>query len=210
MKRIFLATVSLAAVAALAIPAAAQAPGGGGQMAGSDMMKERLTAIDLNDDGTITQAEMKEHRDAMFDGIDTNGDGSLSKEELTAHQETMRAAMDARRATWQAERFAALDTDGNGVLSQDEFTARPDRSKMKMKMSGKRGDWKTRRGGMSFEGMDKDGNGAVSKAEFEAQETMLFTRFDQDGDGVIVIDEIKPPRDGRRGGMPPPSPPEDQ
>jgi Ca2+-binding EF-hand superfamily protein len=209
MKRIFLATVSLAAVAALAIPAAAQAPGGGGRMGHSDMMKQRLAAIDLNDDGTITQEEMKEHRDTMFDGIDTNGDGSLSKEELTAHQETMRAAMDTQRAKWQAEHFAALDTNGDGVLSQDEFMAKPSGRRMKM-MDGKRGDRKVRRGGMSFEGMDKDGNGAVSKAEFEAQETMLFTRFDQDGDGVIVIDEIKPPRDGRRGGMPPPPPPEDQ
>jgi Ca2+-binding EF-hand superfamily protein len=207
MKRIFLATVSLAAVAALAIPAAAQAPGGGGQMGRSDMMKQRLAAIDLNDDGTITQAEMKEHRDAMFDGIDTNGDGSLSKEELTAHQETMRAAMDTQRATRKAERFAAMDTNGDGVLSVEEFSVR--QGGRSMKMGGKRGDWKVMRGGMSSEGLDKDGNGAVSRAEFEAQEPMLFTRFDQDGDGVIVIDEIKPPRDGRRGGMPPP-PPEDQ
>ena len=137
MKRIFLATASLAAVTMLALPAAAQGPRDGGRMKHHDMMKEHIAAMDTNGDGEISEAEVEAHREAMFAAIDTDGNGTLSQEELVAHHEAKKAE---RRARMQAEMFSRFDKDGSGAVTKDEFEDRPM---------------------MMFERFDDDGDGVI-------------------------------------------------
>lgn len=135
MKRIFLATASLAAVATIALPALA-GPRGGGH--GPGMMKERMEAMDTDGDGNVTQAEVDVHRAMMFSAIDVDQDGKVSEAEMTAHHEAMMAQKKAQR---QAEMFKRMDADGDGVISAEEFASKPNRM---------------------FDRFDKDGDGVIA------------------------------------------------
>lgn len=214
MKRIFLATVSLAAVAAFTLPAAAQGPGGMGGKGDPAMMKEHLATLDADGDGTLSEAEVKAHRDAMFGAIDTNQDGVLSQDEMTAHHDAMRATMEARSVDRMFETF---DANNDGLISREEVVAGKEakRAEMQARWAGRkgaRGDKPDFRG-KRFARMDTDGNGTISKDEFEDQPMMMFERFDEDGDGVVVIEDIQVKRgEGRRFKWreAPPPPPESE
>ena len=143
MKRILLAAASLAAIAAVALPASAHGPGQRGGGPGPDMMRPDPAELDTNGDGAVSKDEIKAHREAMFAEIDTNHDGVLSQDEIVAHHEMKKAEM---RAKMQAKMFARLDADGNGTVSKEEFEDRP------MPM---------------FDRMDDDGDGVVMIEEFE-------------------------------------------
>ena len=121
MKRIFLATASLAAVAMIAAPALAGPRGGGPGKPG--MMKDHMVEMmDTDGDGEVSEAEIKTHKAAMFVAIDTNGDGALSQDELSAHHETMRAQMKARFEEHRGDRvdgmFERYDTDKDGAITR--------------------------------------------------------------------------------------------
>ena len=122
MKRITLASASLAAIAALSFPLVAHADHHGHRGGGHGGMEAHMAELDTNGDGDISKAEIEAHRAAMFAEADTNSDGALSPEEMIAHHE---AKMAERKAKMQARMFAKMDADGDGAISVEEFDSRP-------------------------------------------------------------------------------------
>lgn len=90
----------------MATPAWAQTGGG---------IAQRLAALDLNRDGSITRAEAQEARSLAFGRADANGDGYLSESERTA--------MGNGRA--QGGGFGGADVNNDGRISRDEAMAAP-------------------------------------------------------------------------------------
>jgi Ca2+-binding EF-hand superfamily protein len=70
--------------------------------------------FDVNDDGTLTQAEIEEVRQSRLTEFDANGDGSLSLEEYQA------LWVDAMRER-MVDRFQDHDDDGDGLVTAEEF-----------------------------------------------------------------------------------------
>ena len=110
-----------------------------------------FAAMDADNDGKVTEAEINAFRAAQSAAIDTDGDGLLSAEEL--------AAMHIKAATARASERAArmiqnLDTDGDGKLSAAEMAVRPMPARM-------------------FQRLDTDGDGAISEAEFAAAKNRM-------------------------------------
>ena len=70
------------------------------------------------------------------------------------------------KSTTHAEK---LDTNDNGTISLDELIARQDRRLVKL---------------------DRDKNEMIEKREFNARLIAMFHRMDQDGDGVLRVDEL--------------------
>ncbi len=202
MKRIVLATASLAAIAALALPAAAYGGRGDG-MKRPDMMK----MLDTDGDGTVSDAEIKAHKAQMFIAIDTNGDGALSQDELTAHQDAMRAKMkvnfEARRGDRVDNMFDRYDTNKDGSITRDEVTAvqATRAAKWKAKKADRQAQWAKKGAKMQaarFTKMDTDGNGTISQEEFEAAPMGPGTRGNFRGMGPGMGPGMAP------GDMPPP------
>jgi Ca2+-binding EF-hand superfamily protein len=79
---------------------------------------ERLfEAFDANQDGTLTQAEVDQARQAQLAEFDADGDGSLDLEEYQA------LWLDAMRER-MVDQFQAHDDDGDGVVTAEEFGER--------------------------------------------------------------------------------------
>lgn len=77
-------------------------------------MAERLAALDLNRDGSITRSEAREARLAAFERADANHDGYLSEAERNAGgNHGMRQGL------------GAADTNSDGRVSRDEALAAP-------------------------------------------------------------------------------------
>ena len=74
-------------------------------------------AFDANQDGTLTQAEIDQARQAKLTEFDRDGDGSLTLEEYQA------LWMDAMRER-MVDRFQAHDDDGDGMVTAEEFGER--------------------------------------------------------------------------------------
>jgi Ca2+-binding EF-hand superfamily protein len=86
--------------------------GGWGHHGGSG---ERLfEAFDVNQDGTLTQAEVDQARQAKLAEFDADGDGSLNLEEYQA------LWLDAMRER-MVDQFQSHDDDGDGVVTVEEF-----------------------------------------------------------------------------------------
>ena len=175
-------TMILAATA-LAFPAAAgaqsQMRGPQGDVSLSQMQQrsaERFAALDANNDGRVTKAEMEAQRearrDARFDRLDTNDDGAISKAEMDAARE--------QRAAKRTERMANREGDA-------------------AKVRGKRGNrmGKGMRGG-GFDRLDANNDGSVTLAEFQAPQIERFQRADANGDGVLTQAERQSARQAMR------------
>lgn len=95
--------------------------------------------------------------------MDTNADGSITREEFMSAREQM---------------FDKRDRNSDGVLDSNDF--------------GKRA---ARRGGQRMEEMlerlDTDKDGRVTREEFVSAEAPLFTRADQDSNGILDAAEIE-------------------
>ena len=70
--------------------------------------------FDANQDGTLTQAEVDQARQAKLAEFDSDGNGSLSLEEYQA------LWMDAMRER-MVDRFQGHDDDGDGLVTAEEF-----------------------------------------------------------------------------------------
>lgn len=118
----------LLAVALTATPAYAQSGG----------MAQRLAALDLNRDGSITRAEAREARRAAFERADANNDGYLSEAERNAGGEDNRM---------MRQGLGAADTNNDGRVSRDEALAAPYRG---------------------FDRLDANNDGVISSQEMQA------------------------------------------
>ena len=184
MKKTLIAGAALAAMLSGSMALAQPAPG-------------QKRGTDANQDGIVTQEEVRAQAARMFERIDFNKDGRIDK-----------ADRDAR----MAERFKKMDTDGSGEVSLAEMTAarearqakRAERMAMRAdrgpgepgaRMGGKmRGGPKMgMRGGRGMRGgmmrLDANQDGAITLAEFEAGALERFNRHDADKDGKITQEE---------------------
>ncbi len=102
-------------------------------------MAERLAALDLNRDGSITRAEAREARLAAFERADANHDGHLSEAERNTGGGNGNGMM--------RQGLGAADTNGDGRVSRDEALAAPYRG---------------------FDRLDANNDGVISSQEMQA------------------------------------------
>lgn len=190
MKKTLIAGAALAAMLTGGMAVAQPAPG-------------KMRGPDANQDGVITEAEVRTQAQTMFARMDINKDGKIDK---------------ADREARQAANFQKMDTDGSGEVSLAEMTAarearqakRAERMAMRAEAGkgepGARQDGKWRGGkrggrGMGMRGgmmrMDANKDGAITLAEFEAGALERFKRQDTNSDGQVT----KAERDAAREAM---------
>lgn len=130
----------------------------------------------------------QEHK-GPFETLDSDGSGTVSFAEFQENGINM---------------LARIDTDGNGVLTIDEFlNSRPDRGSRGKKGKGNRSETpdqatielREEQATAHFQEMDLDGDEVISVAEFQEAN---FLRMDQDSNGVLTAEELRPNK-GRRG-----------
>ncbi|KHD09332.1 hypothetical protein PN36_27910 [Candidatus Thiomargarita nelsonii] len=129
--------------------------------------------FDVNQDGSITRAEVVQIYNKKFTTADADGDGFLSPDEMST-------ALEQRRQQMAAEHFAEMDTDGNGSLSLKEFQAG------KPPAGRKPGGTPKQR----FSRLDQDGDGLVSATELRTRFLRIFKRLDSNRDEVISAEEM--------------------
>lgn len=106
----------------------------------------------------------------FFEHLDANADGKITREELRAEVQ---------------RRFADFDLDKNGKV---------DASEMKRAGDAKFSQMQARRAEHLLE-RDENHDGKWSKSELSRMPERLFTKLDQDGNGVLTRDELDPGRD---------------
>lgn len=146
---------------------------------------------------TVHAADDEPIRNRLLNTLDTDGDGSVSFAEFQSGGD---------------QRLARLDDDGDGFVSLDEYLGRAANP-----ARGRRGNgnaerqpseeqiarMEQRRAAMierataRFHEMDNDGDTLISLDEYQEAN---FLALDEDNNGVLSAQEIRPKRGGRRGG----------
>ncbi len=102
----------------------------------------------------------------------------------------------------RADRFAQMDADADGSITRAEFIAsrgamfeKRDRNSDGYLDKADMGKRAAQRGGeridQMLEHLDVDKDGRVSRDEFVSADTPLFTRADQDSNGILDAAEIE-------------------
>lgn len=152
---------------------------------------------DADRDGRLTRDEFRADADSWFKALDVDGDGQVSMPEVTR---------------WEEQLVPEITRSGLGMRGA----------------SGRRGGGRntvdTRMQGAAayslinephpIRGADSDFSFGVSRAEWRTASTRRFALLDVDGDGVILLADLKPtPAQamagggrGKRGGQPPQGP----
>ncbi len=107
-------------------------------------------AADANQDGKLTEDELKTWQAAQVASIDADKDGKLSADEISGFA---MAQVRSRIAEHASTMVARLDTDGDGLLSSAELLARP------LAMP-------------DFSRLDRNGDGSVTEDELQPQMPM--------------------------------------
>jgi len=109
-------------------------------------------------------AEQFEKVRDLLTEADANGDGKVTRKEYDAHR---------------ADIFEKLDRNGNGVVSEEDA---PRVRVAKRKFSSKLEQ--------VLAIADTNGDGMLTRTEWDNPEKDIFALVDQDGDGVIVLDDL--------------------
>lgn len=137
----------------------------------------------------------------IIENLDSNGDEQISLIEFQNRDNNP---------------LSDMDNDQNGVLTIDEFiNARPHNMGMRMGRGDNSGnaprglrepdaeqlartqEMRTKRATERFTAMDKNGDEMVTLEEFQSG---MFAELDRDENGVLTVEELRPPRMGRPGG----------
>ena len=137
--------------------------GRGEGMRGGQRFMQRFVAIDVNEDGKISDDEAAAMRESVFYAMDADDNGELTLEEY----------MGVRMGP------GAGNGAGNDAGSDDGNRPR--------RMQGKRQEAKKAR----FEPMDADKSGTVSQAEWMTAGLERFKAADGDGDGTVTPWEFR-------------------
>lgn len=132
--------------------------GMGQNMDGGRRMPRRFAAIDLNEDGKISDDEASGMRESVFLAMDADDNGELTKEEYMAvrmgpgprneNGGQRRQERQNQKMAQKEPRFAPMDADSNGTVSKAEWMAA---------------------GLARFKAADSDGDGTVTPWEFRSQ-----------------------------------------
>ena len=168
------------------------APGGqGGGNRGTGQMKERLMAMDANDDGKISKDEAPAGMAQRFDQMDSNADGFLDEPEIDAMvaRQGQQGGRGQPGARGPGQQGGSRGAGGPGAPAGGQ------------------------RGGAQFDPVaikarildsDANGDGKISREELPAQMQRRFEQMDTNGDGFAdesEIDEMlnNPPTRGHPG-----------
>ncbi|MDE3027420.1 MAG: hypothetical protein KGH84_03355 [Paracoccaceae bacterium] len=183
-----------------------------------------FSAIDTNNDGVASPAEIKAYEASQIKGLDANGDGFLTADEIAAQ---MTRVTTERMTANVTAKFAQIDPKGDGKITIAEAEAQPMPMSRLLDRMLKMGDGKitketfdamqTRiaagagrmrdehggkgvRGGDHAEGMPGD-HGPMARRGAVGLDGALaklnFADLDANKDGVITADEVKAYQDAR-------------
>jgi Ca2+-binding EF-hand superfamily protein len=148
-----LTTLTLAAALAASIATMVPAQDRPQRPFGGPMMGlPAFSAIDTNNDGVASPAEIKAYEAAQIKGLDANGDGFLTADEIAAQM--TRVATERMTASVTAK-FAQIDPKGDGKITIAEAEAQP------MPMS------------RLLDRMLKMGDGKITKETFDAMQARI-------------------------------------
>lgn len=116
------------------------------------------------------------HHMQLIMQMDADQNGTITQVEIDAAQQQL---------------FSEFDDDNSATLGLNEFEQLW-MQRMRHRMVDK------------FQRLDEDGDGQVTRAEFDAPLNNLLTRRDQNNDGVLSQDELRPQRGDRRRHSSPP------
>jgi uncharacterized protein (DUF2141 family) len=149
-----------------------------------------LIQYDADKDGRITRGEIDAGLAAQFQGADSNGDGKLDAAEFQKYNDARKAERKARIEAWRAKREAQ-----GGDPKERPPSDRGPRHFDPMKS------------------MDWNLDGAITQDEFGGKTRSQAMRADRDGDGTILVEDLKKKRGkwrrgkDRRGGEETPAQP---
>lgn len=152
---------------------------------------------DANRDGRLTRDEFRADADLWFKALDADGDGQVSMPEVTR---------------WEEELVPETTRSGLGVGGATGRRGGSQRNVVDTRLQGAAA-YSLINEPHPIRGADSDFSFGVSRAEWRAASDRRFALLDIDGDGGIVLTDLRPTpaqamagrRDGRRGEGPPPS-----
>ena len=188
-----------------------------------------FTALDLDGDGVISPAELK-NAAASLRKLDQNGDGQLTADEIRPRFESRRAEERDKQSNSPGsaddlvQTLMAFDRNADGKLSKDEVPERMqglfDRGdtnhdsiltkdeilqlvQQQNSFSAPRERDGARPDFSRFDpllrALDSNGDGVISSSEISNASTSLL-KLDQNGDGRLTVNEVRP--NSGRGGDP--------
>ncbi|EPX86837.1 EF-hand domain-containing protein [Salipiger mucosus] len=138
--------------------------------------------FDMNDDGLISDKEIKQASERSFKKMDENGDGIVQQAEFL---DCMNAGAGTQSAQSDrgADNMGQYDTDGNGELSREEFM----NAGAEARDSGSEADL----GRLTFDkqAFGLDGWDGASAEDMATQNAAMFDSLDSDSSGSLSEEE---------------------
>lgn len=177
-----LASLLATTAAAVAVPAAGQ------DDLGQPICENAFVPVDPNGDGQLTEAEIRELRDAEFEQLDANDDGSIQREEYRtcigqAEERARRAAVEAEKSdAFEVGNWSDLEMVQKEEMSGAEFLARAHKAWAEGEVDAA---WST----FTFEAAEDHGN----ELSFARAAVQRFRMHDANNDGVLTQEEWETP-----------------
>lgn len=189
MKRLLTTTAIALATSGMAF--AAQAQDSGSMDSNADVTCETpWMQIDADNNGTVSDKEIKNHLDVSFSMLDKDGNGNVTRQEYADCYTQSAGTSDMKRDT---KSFQAADVNSDEKVTHDEFRdqsqAAYENSRDNPDNSGYADEFKQYSWMSSDESKDKDFVNSLSADEAAARSAYTFQTLDANGDNSITEDE---------------------
>lgn len=131
---------------------------------------------DADHDGRLTRDEFRADADAWFTTLDANGDGQISMPEVTR---------------WEEELVPEVSRVGAGMSGAMGRRGAPGRNSVDTRMQGAAA-YSLINEPHPIRGADADFSFSVSRAEWRAASDRRFALLDPDGNGAILLIDLRP------------------
>ena len=133
----------------------------------------KMNMIDQNNDGVISEQELRAHGEAAFNAMDADGDGEIDQSEV------------------QGARLAGLDADQDGQISEDEFLQGMQRRAVDVDQDQMISQEEAAADfGSVFAMLDEDGDGVIGQEEWNRQLDFSMDELDDNNDGQVTRAEF--------------------